>query len=381
VLAAIVAIGVGSASGPINNLLNWRPLAYIGRLSYALYLWHWPIFIFCSTDRMNTHGWRLTIIRMSLTLMFAMLSYHLVEQNVRHRVRWAHGSRGRFAFVTSMAGAIIVWFIVSVPSTTNAVDAGAIAGAITTTTLPRSTTTPTSSPVVTATPTTSTTIPLGPSVRSVYYLGDSVAYDMWPGVEAALTAAGIRASSGAFGGVGLVPEDSGPTPIESLAVTLDDVRPDLLILQLSVWDAQQSSETQIRALDELATMIQARGQQVLILSFPTFSAERSEPGQEQLEANAMALAARLPDLVRYADQTPALGSVFDIDIDDDGNPERKRDGIHVCPTGAAMSARWLVEDLANSYADVAVPTNNDWVLGPWSSDSRYDSPPGACARL
>jgi hypothetical protein len=40
-----------------------------------------------------------------------------------------------------------------------------------------------------------------------------------------------------------------------------------------------------------------------------------------------------------------------------------------------------VEDLANSYADVAVPTNNDWVLGPWSSDSRYDSPPGACARL
>ncbi len=380
-LAAIVAVGAGSTQGLLTNLLSWRPLAYVGQLSYALYLWHWPIFIFCSPDRMNTDGWSLTIIRMSLTLIFSMLSYHLVEQTVRHRARWAHGSHGRFAFITSMVGAIVVWVVVSVPSTTNAVDAGAIAGAIATTTLPTSTTSPASSPPFTAAPTTSTTIPPGPSVRSVYYLGDSVAYDMWPGVEAALNAAGIRASSGAFGGVGLVPSDSGPTPIESLAVTLDDVRPDLLILQLSVWDAQQSSETQTRALDELATMIQTRGQQVLILSFPTFSAEHTEPGQEQLEANAMALAAKLPELVKYADQTPVLGSSFDIDIDDDGNPERKRDGIHVCPTGAAMSAQWLVEQLADSYADVALPTNNDWVLGPWSSDSRYDSPPGACARL
>ncbi|MFZ9563887.1 MAG: acyltransferase family protein, partial [Ilumatobacteraceae bacterium] len=263
VLAAFVAIGVGSASGPINNLLNWRPLAYIGRLSYALYLWHWPIFIFCSPDRMNTDGWRLTIIRMSLTLIFSMLSYHLVEQTVRHRARWAHGSHGRFAFITSMVGAIVVWVVVSVPSTTNAVDAGAIAGAIATTTLPTSTTSPASSPPFTAAPTRSTTIPVGPSVRSVYYFGDSIAYDMWPGIEAALVAAGLTAESGAFGGVGLTAKDD-IDPIANLADVVDTTHPDLLVVQLSVWDALQTDEVQREVFDSLRDLANSRNLRVLL---------------------------------------------------------------------------------------------------------------------
>ena len=380
IIAALVAVSVSASNGLLTTLLSARPLEYVGRLSYALYLWHWPIFVFCSPERMEADGWRLTIVRMSSTLLFSMASYHLVEQTIRHRVRWAHGGAGRRAFATSMVGAIVVWLVVTVPATTNAVDEDAITGAIATTTRAPMTTTPGSTNA--STTTTTTLAPnLGPPIRSIYYLGDSVAYDMWPGVEAALLASGLEARSGAFGGVGLIPESSGPTPIEMLGLTLDELRPDLLILQLSVWDAKQSEESQRAALEELRLLAVERDQRILLLSLPTFSPERTEPGQDLLEKNAMTIAATSPELIRFADQTSALGEIFYVDVDDDGNPERKRDGIHVCPTGAIRSAQWLVSFLAANYSGVSAIVSNDWTLGTWSTDARYDSPPGACARL
>ncbi len=381
-LAALIAVGVPTTDGRLTRALSWRPLEYVGRLSYALYLWHWPVFVFCSPARTDVDGWRLTVIRMVVTLAFAAVSYHAIESTIRHRARWAHGGAGRRSFVISMVGAVLVWTVVTVPASTNAVNDDAIVGAVasSTSTSPATSTASPGAITTTVAPTTSTSAPdPGPDVRSVYYLGDSVAYDMWPAVEAALSAAGLSVESGAFGGVGLIAQGSGPTPLETLRLTLDRLRPDLLILQLSVWDAQQSTEAQNAALEELRAIAVERSQRVLLLSFPTFSEERTEPGQVRLETLAIATAAASPDLIRWADQTAALGQVFDIDIDDDGNPERKRDGIHVCPTGALRGARWLVEFLAENYAGVVAPTTNDWILGPWSADDRYDSPPGACA--
>lgn len=378
-VAALVTVLVPGTNGTPAALLSTRPLEYVGRLSYSLYLWHWPIFVYCSPERTDTTGWRLTLLRSSLTLLFSMASYHFVERTIRHRARWVHGRAGRRTFVVSMSSAVVVWLVVAVPTTTNAVNDDAIVAAVITTTSGPSTSTPEPTDESTTTPTVAPD--LGPPVHSVYYLGDSVAYDMWPGVEAALLASGLEAHSGAFGGVGLIPQSSGPTPIESLRLTLDELRPDLLILQLSVWDAGQSAESQRAALEELRLLAVERNQRILLLSFPTFSPERTAPGQDLLETNAMTIAAASPDLIRFADQTSALGEIFDVDIDDDGNPERKRDGIHVCPTGALRSAQWLVNYLASEYSGVVPASTNDWALGPWSSDERYDSPPGACAPL
>ena len=381
-VAAIVALAIPTIDGRLAALLSVRPLEYVGRLSYALYLWHWPIFVYCTPDRIGTDGWRLTVVRLISTLAFSMVSYHFVEQTVRHRARWAHGGAGRRAFVLSMTGAVVVWLVVAVPSSTNAVDDDAITGAITDTSTDISTDTSVTTTTVDISATsTATTIPLGPPVSSIYYLGDSVAYDMWPAIEAGLTASGLRVESGAFGGVGLIPQDSGPTPLETLRGTLDRVRPDLLILQLSVWDAQQSTDDQRDALEQLRLLAVERSQRILILSFPTFAPDRTEPGQASLETLAIAMADTSPELIGYADQTSALGEVFDVDIDDDGNPERKRDGIHVCPTGALRSAQWLMQFLTDHFAGITPPTSNDWILGPWSADPRYDSPPGACARV
>ncbi|MFC3994897.1 acyltransferase family protein [Nocardiopsis sediminis] len=54
-LAAALVIVAGTTGSPIgaDRLLSWKPLHYIGDISYALYLWHWPVLVcyLAVTDR------------------------------------------------------------------------------------------------------------------------------------------------------------------------------------------------------------------------------------------------------------------------------------------------------------------------------------------
>jgi hypothetical protein len=313
---------------------------------------------------------------MAITLALSIASYYLIEQPIRHKAKWAHGSQGRKAFVATTLVAIVIWALITVPETTNKVNADALTSAVVTTT-----TTMTEPSQQLDTTTSTTLVQQKPVVSSLYYLGDSVAYDMWPAIDAELKAAGITANSGAFGGVGIVPTDVNTTPLQSLATELDRHTSDLLILQLSVWDAQQDDIKQQVALDDLAKFVADRNLQLVFVSFPSIAADRSEPGQTSLEDKARAIAEQSDGSIIYLDQRSVLGDVFTLDIDGDGNPERKRDGIHVCPTGALRSAQWLIQELSTRFEGITPPTEDSWVTGNWANDSRYDSPPGACAPL
>lgn len=374
-LAATMIALVSTVAGATTRVLSWPPLEWIGRLSYSLYLWHWPVFIFCSPSRFDLASWQLTLVRFAVTLVLSVISYHGVEQMVRTRATWAHKGRGRVAFVASTFALVAVWVLLPVPNSTNATSADALANAVI---APASTTTIQNPGSNENLVTTTTTLPTDP-VRNVYYFGDSIAYDMWPAIETALVAAGLSAESGAFGGVGLVGKDD-VEPIENLITVVDTTRPDLIVVQLSVWDALQNDDVQREALNSLRDLASTRDQRVLLLSFPSLAPERIDAGQARLERNAAEMAAALPTLITYLDQREALGPVFDIDIDDDGVPERKRDGIHVCPTGALRSAQWLLRQLETLYG-VSEPTSQYWGISTWSTDARYDSPPGACAAL
>ena len=73
--------------GPLAAGLSWKPLAALGLISYGVYLYHWPIFIFLTSERTGLDGVGLAILKVGITLALAVASYFLIEQPVRQR-RW-----------------------------------------------------------------------------------------------------------------------------------------------------------------------------------------------------------------------------------------------------------------------------------------------------
>jgi hypothetical protein len=219
-----------------------------------------------------------------------------------------------------------------------------------------------------------------PPITSVLWTGDSIAYDLAPGVGAALTDAGLLANSDAYPGLRLVGGDQlGLLP--KLRADLPGSGIDVVVVQLSVWDAQRDVVEQRAALDELHALAVSNDVLLVLVSSPPTVDLAVEHGLVGLTEHARALAGAHPATIVFLDAAAVWGQVFDIDLDDDGAPERKRDGAHVCPSGAARFALWLTAELAARF-DGATPTPPiEWATGTWVTDARYDQPVGSCAPL
>lgn len=87
--------------GRLASVLAWRPLAGIGRISYGLYLWHFPIFgilrkaIRGNIDPANPVSVTLAVmLLLAATLVVALASYRWVEQPaLRLKRRFPPGDR------------------------------------------------------------------------------------------------------------------------------------------------------------------------------------------------------------------------------------------------------------------------------------------------
>ncbi|MEM1232144.1 MAG: acyltransferase family protein, partial [Pseudomonadota bacterium] len=70
------------------------PVRYLGRISYALYLWHWPVLVlFLHYNNGRAPAAAEATGLLVLALMLASISYHLVEHPVRRAVHLAPGQR------------------------------------------------------------------------------------------------------------------------------------------------------------------------------------------------------------------------------------------------------------------------------------------------
>src|SRR5581483_3031205 len=76
----------------LGRLLSWQPLAYIGTISYGVYLAHWPIFVALPEGRLGLHGVALHAVQWALTFLVATASYRLLERPVR-RGQLVQGAR------------------------------------------------------------------------------------------------------------------------------------------------------------------------------------------------------------------------------------------------------------------------------------------------
>ena len=82
-VAAIIAGAVVPRRSPVRAALAFAPLVWIGRISYGVYLWHWPVDVFLTAERVGLSGTPLNLVRLTITFVFAIASYYAIEMPVR----------------------------------------------------------------------------------------------------------------------------------------------------------------------------------------------------------------------------------------------------------------------------------------------------------
>jgi peptidoglycan/LPS O-acetylase OafA/YrhL len=70
----------------VKSLLTFRPLVFVGTISYSLYLWHWPPVAFLHYFDIELSGWQKFALFCSV-LLAAWLSWRYVEESMR-RLNW-----------------------------------------------------------------------------------------------------------------------------------------------------------------------------------------------------------------------------------------------------------------------------------------------------
>lgn len=93
--------------GLLGRAMSWRPLTWLGELSYSLYLWHWPTIVIVDEDLTGLDGLPLLAVRVALSTVLALLSFHLVENPVRR------GAAARWVTPARAAGALVVALVVT----------------------------------------------------------------------------------------------------------------------------------------------------------------------------------------------------------------------------------------------------------------------------
>ena len=108
--ATVIAVVV--RAGPLASAISVAPLAALGRISYGVYLFHWPIFLWLSPERTHLAALPLFGARVALTLAVATASFVLLEQPIRARVR-LRGAWPRLGVPAAFAAVVAGLFAVS----------------------------------------------------------------------------------------------------------------------------------------------------------------------------------------------------------------------------------------------------------------------------
>ena len=80
----LIAVSVYEPGHPVARALALPPVRYVGRISYGLYLYHYPLFLLLDSRRVGISGSGLLLIRLAATFAVAVASFHLVELPVRN---------------------------------------------------------------------------------------------------------------------------------------------------------------------------------------------------------------------------------------------------------------------------------------------------------
>ncbi len=278
VAAVSAALIVGlQVPGPIRAVLSTRPLVALGKISYGVYLYHWPIFVLIDRKAWDVPVGVSLLVKTVLTLAVSIASYYLIEKPIR-LATWMPPRRTLVAAFAGTAVAVLVAVTV-LPSTTKyygvdaaaaqqaAFDTGPVAPLVTlapattqpTTTAPAdlapSTDASVATTVATTTAATTTTVLAVPSrpVR-ILVVGDSTAEATGAGLVqwAAANPQYAQVTVDAGPGCGLVlggylelsngerdvTAVCGPYVQQLIPEKVSELQPDVVVVMSTVWDVQ-----------------------------------------------------------------------------------------------------------------------------------------------
>ncbi|GAB3085767.1 acyltransferase family protein [Corynebacterium aquatimens] len=89
ILTAVVIRGVIKGNRYLNPIFENQVLRHLGDISFSLYLWHWPAFVF-TVELFNNLGWGdahlfAGLLSLALSLAFAELTFTYIEEPFRRR--------------------------------------------------------------------------------------------------------------------------------------------------------------------------------------------------------------------------------------------------------------------------------------------------------
>jgi peptidoglycan/LPS O-acetylase OafA/YrhL len=360
----VVASAVLPGRSPVRALLSIPVLVWIGGISYGLYLWHWPVFVALTEQRVGFGGVRLDILRLGVTFGLATASFYLVERPIRRGVL----TKRLALAVTPVAvvGVVSALIIATAGATPAPLETGAAVKQALGNLKPVAAT-----PVRATEPPTDATAAQG-LPTTIVWAGDSVAGSLADAVVSAGQARGITVTDVSVPGCGLITGLPAPDlgPPVAWAQTCNDnipqiedhaaaIRPDIVVW-LSSWEnsdrivngqgyrfgTPDGDREILQLVDQAAGRLTATGARLAVLTMPPPTTSSDLPPPTAADVKAVT---QLNDLLRqYVHEHPA--TTFLVDFAKlacpsspcaptvDGVTLRPHDGRHFADAGPAWVA-------------------------------------------
>jgi peptidoglycan/LPS O-acetylase OafA/YrhL len=415
VLAGVVVADARLAeSGRLGRVLAWRPLHFVGTISYGIYLWHWPVIVYLNGARTGLSAWPLDLLRVAATLVLSTASYYLVERPIRlARLHgWVRYWAAPLAGVLSAVLIVVATFpAVADPATvapTSRLPAAASKGTGGQAGGTAGTSVPGAGGLAGQVPIHLAVAPSPADPLRIMVLGDSVTHDASFGITAAMGATGeSTVATRTIDGFGLTTAANWRTSLPNL---IAQTRPALIV---ATWSWDEYGPTTPNALHQpvaytallrsaVATMLTPGNgvEGVIFTEFPQSGQLIASNGDPQTAYNAErragvvawntiaeSMTKQFPGQVMYfplADSV-LLDGKFSPWLPPVGDPHapksawlrvRRLDKVHLCPEGSVDYGAAFLADMTEVFG--LTPATGNWSQGAWTSDPNFNDPPGAC---